>query len=97
MEAFKANQSPQANSKRRDQFADPADFKCAADTVVEGGDTGFDFHDGVTDGFEAKAAIGLREDLAFYNAGIVTDGDEFHLVPGDLMMRAISDDQPADR
>ena len=76
-------------------FADAANFKCAADAIVERSNACFDFHDGVADGFEAKASIGLCEDLAFYDAGIVADGDELHLVAGDLMVRAVGDNQPA--
>ncbi len=50
----------------------------------------------MTDGFEAEAAVGLGEDFAFDNAGVVADRDELHLVAGDLMVGAVGDDEAAD-
>lgn len=50
------------------------------------GRRGFDFDDGVSDGFEAEAEVGLREDLAFDDAGVGADRDELHWVAVDLMV-----------
>ncbi len=58
--------------------------------TLEEGNAGFDFDDGVADGFEAEAAVGLGEDFAFDDASVVADRNELHLVAGDLMLRAIA-------
>ncbi len=50
----------------------------------------------MADGFEAEAAVGLGEDFAFDDAGVVADRDELHLVARDLMVRAVGDDEAAD-
>ena len=55
-------------------FADPEHVERATSAAVERGDAGFDFDDGVADGFEAEAAVGLGEKFAFDDAGVVADG-----------------------
>jgi len=57
--------------------ADPHHVEGAAHAVVEWGDAGFDFDDWVADGFEAEAAVGLGEDFAFHDAGVVADRVNF--------------------
>ena len=78
------------------RFSQPDHIESAAHAAFKGGDAGFDFDDWVADGFEAEAAVGLGEDFAFDDAGVVADRDELHLVAGDLMMRAVGDDEAAD-
>ena len=86
------------NSARRlrARFADAQDFQRAAEVVVEGRDARLQLDDGVADGFKAEAAVGSGEDFAFDDAGVVADRDELHGVAGDLMMRAVGDDEAAD-
>lgn len=67
-------------------FADAKHVARATKAALERGDAGLDFDDGVTDGFEAEAAVGLSKDFPFDDAGVVTSNDELHLVAGGLMV-----------
>jgi hypothetical protein len=72
------------------------DFQRATRSAFKRRNASFDFNDGVAYGFEAKPAIGLRENLAFDDTGIVTERDKLHQIARDLMVRTVGDDQTTD-
>lgn len=72
------------------------DFQRATEAALERSDAGFDFDNRMSYGDEAEAAVGLGEDLAFDDASVVAEGDEFHLVACDLMVGTVGDDEAAD-
>jgi len=78
-------------------FAGAEHAQGKAPAVLEGFDGGGDFQDRIAHGGQAVILVGLREQFRFHDAGLVGEGEKFHRLAGDLVMRALFDHQPAGR
>ena len=80
-----------------------AGFPCAesaeteSSSIFESFDPCLDFKNGITNGGQPVAFIGLREQLGFNHARPVGERQELHRLAGDLVVRALLHDQATSR
>ena len=65
-------------------------------SVLKHGHGGLHFDDGPADGGEAPALVGVGENLALDEPGVVAEGDELHGVAGALPVQSLFCDEAAD-
>lgn len=75
-------------------FSNALNVERAAVTIFKARHGCFDFHDREPNRCDAESSVCSGEHFALDDARVVADRDELHLIARDLMMRAISDDEP---